>query len=282
MAKIANALNIPASSSTESLTLGNNNNFFGTNTLDCNGSAAFGSFAGIEATPNSLTVSDFLGVGTPTQALSNSTAEFVMSPTRLECDVYLTTYATSSSYRSALILRTAKGTAAAPTANLSGDPLGLISAGGYTGTTFTAISSAIYFSATEAWSTTANGTAINFLVTRNGTVAPLGLARMQSASASTSGLAIVYPGAGLMIKEGINCRMGRATLVAVLLSPSVVTVSNNTVTANTEIFLCSNVPSGGPGILSVTARVPGVSFTISSSAIGDTSIVAWLLIEPSP
>lgn len=76
--------------------------------------------------------------------------------------------------------------------------------------------------------------------------------------------------------------MGRATLVAVLLSPSVVTVNNTTVTANTEIFLTNNVPNGVPGILSVTARVPGVSFTISSSATGDTSIVSWLLIEPSP
>jgi hypothetical protein len=82
--------------------------------------------------------------------------------------------------------------------------------------------------------------------------------------------------------KGANARMGRATLVPVALSSSVVTVNNNTVTSSTEIFLCCNLRNGGPGILSITARNPGVSFTIASSAIGDASVVSWLLIEPSP
>jgi hypothetical protein len=77
MAKIANAINIPSSSSTPAMTLGNGNNFLGTNTLDCNGSGAFGTFAGTAAPTNGIIVSNFLGVGTATQFLTGSTAEFV-------------------------------------------------------------------------------------------------------------------------------------------------------------------------------------------------------------
>lgn len=284
MAKIANALNIPVSSTTQSLTLGNSNNFLGTNALDCNGSAAFGTFAGTAAPANSVTISGFLGVGTSTQTLSNSTAEFVMPPANAECDIYLTSYIGAIGINSSsLILRSARGTAAAPTANLSGNTLGFIGGNGYTGTGFTTASkAAVAFLTTEAWSATANGTSISFQVTRNATTTPSTIAQVINTAVATSGVAISNVGSGLLIKEGTNARMGRVTLTAVLLSPSVATVSNTTVTANTEIFLCSNVPSGGPGVLSVTGRTPGVSFSISSSATGDTSVVSWLLIEPSP
>ncbi len=284
MAKIANALNIPASSTTKSLTLGNSNNFLGTNTLDCKGSAAFGTFAGTAAPSNSVIISNFLGVGTATQTFSNSTAELVMPPAAGECDVFLTSYVGATGANgSSLILRSARGTAASPTASLSGDTLSFLGGRGYTGSGFSATSKvSIFFIANETWTATANGTAIAFQVARNGTTTTSTIARVLNTSTSVSGVAISNVGSGLLIREGTNARMGRATLTPVLLSPSVVTVSNNTVTASTEIFLCSNVPSGGPGVLSVTARTAGVSFTISSSAIGDTSIVSWLLIEPSP
>ena len=284
MAKIANALNIPASSTAQSLTLGNSNNFLGTNTLDCNGAAAFGTFAGTTAPANSVITSGFLGVGTATQALSGSTAEFVMPAASAQCNILLTSYVGAvGTNSSSLILRSAGGTAGTPTANLSANVLAFFGGNGYTGTGFTTTSKAgIAFTTTEAWSATANGTAIAFQVTRSTTTTTSTIAQVLNTGTSTSGIAISNVGSGLLIKEGTNARMGRATLVAVLLSPSVVTVSNTTVTANTEIFLCSNVPSGGPGILSVTARTAGVSFTISSSALGDTSVVSWLLIEPSP
>ena len=284
MAKIANALNVPASSSTQSLTLGNTNNFLGTNILDCKGSAAFGTFAGTAAPTNAVISSGFLGVGTATQFLSGSTAEFVMPAASAECDILQTSYVGSTATSASnWICLTARGIQASPTANLSGDALGIWGSRGYTGSAFATTSKAlITMIANENWSATANGTAIVFQVTRNTTTTTSTIAQVLNTSTSISGVAISNVGSGLLIKEGTNARMGRATLVAVLLSPSVVTVSNNTVTASTEIFLCSNVPSGGPGVLSVTARTAGVSFTISSSAIGDTSIVSWLLIEPSP
>ena len=62
-----------------------------------------------------------------------------------------------------------------------------------------------------------------------------------------------------------------------------ITNTNNTVTANTRIFLTNNNPSGlALGNVFVLLIVPGVSFTIASLAIGDTSDIAWLLVESSP
>ena len=284
MTKIANALNIPASSTTQSLTLGNNNNFLGTNTLDCDGSAAFGTFAGTAAPQNGVTISNFLGVGTKIQAQSNSTAEFVMPPQKTKCDIYITSYVGAfGANGSSLFLCSSKGNQRNPSTSSSQNTLGLIGGIGYTGTAFTNTPRAVIsFITTEGWSNTNNGTLINFAVTRNETTTTTTIAQVINKAASTSGVAITNVGSGLLIREGANARMGRATLVPVALSSSVVTVNNNTVTSSTEIFLCCNLRNGVPGILFITARNPGVSFTIASSAIGDASVVSWLLIEPSP
>ena len=78
------------------------------------------------------------------------------------------------------------------------------------------------------------------------------------------------------IKEGLNAKMGSATLVA-----GTVTVSNTSVTANSKIFLTSNADGGTPGFLRVSARTASTSFTITSSSLLDTSTVAWLIVEPA-
>ncbi|QBZ73520.1 minor tail protein [Streptomyces phage Mischief19] len=85
-------------------------------------------------------------------------------------------------------------------------------------------------------------------------------------------------GGGIAIKEGVNGRMGVATLAA-----GTVTVANTSVTANTRIFLTGqgNGASGTPGTPRVSARTPGVGFTITSSSASDTSPVAWELKEPA-
>ena len=109
---------------------------------------------------------------------------------------------------------------------------------------------------------------------------------LQGRSATLSFLPV---GSGIAIKDSTasataNCRMGLATLVA-----GTVTVSNTSITANTRIFLTANSNSGTEyGIVKVSAKTSGVGFTITSYrgnntttvATGDTSTVAWLLIEP--
>jgi len=68
---------------------------------------------------------------------------------------------------------------------------------------------------------------------------------------------------------------GTAVLVA-----GTVTVANSAITANTRIFLTSQVDGGTVGFLRVSARVASTSFTITSSNVLDTSTVAWFYTEP--
>jgi len=96
-------------------------------------------------------------------------------------------------------------------------------------------------------------------------------------NSSTGNILISTIGKGLQVKTGVNSKLGTATLVA-----GTVTVSNTSITANSKIFLTSNVDGGVPGWLRVSAKVNGTSFTITSSNTLDTSTVAWIIIESIP
>lgn len=93
-----------------------------------------------------------------------------------------------------------------------------------------------------------------------------------------SGQTADYTDAGTLTSG--NCgvpvtRSGTGVLVA-----GVLTVNTAMVTANSRIFLTSQVDGGTPGFLRVTARVAGTSFTVTSSSVADTSTFAWEIIEP--
>lgn len=92
---------------------------------------------------------------------------------------------------------------------------------------------------------------------------------------ATDNIMVSTAGKGLQIKGGGSARLGTATMTA----GGTVTVNNTTITANTRIFLTHQIPTGTLGFLRVSAKVNGVSFTISSSSATDTSNVAWLLVE---
>lgn len=83
-------------------------------------------------------------------------------------------------------------------------------------------------------------------------------------------------GAGFEIAEGSNARMGVSTLVV-----GSVTVPNDTVTTNTRVFYSRQASGGITGNLSASVS-PGVSFTISSTSVLETSTVAWELKEGIP
>ena len=83
-------------------------------------------------------------------------------------------------------------------------------------------------------------------------------------------------GKTLFIKEGSNAKMGTAVLVA-----GTVTVSTTAITANSRVFLTSNVDGGTTGAVRVSARTAGTSFTITSLSGADTSTVAWVILEPA-
>jgi len=94
----------------------------------------------------------------------------------------------------------------------------------------------------------------------------------------TSGNAVVATaGKGVKVKEGSNATMG--TLAVNGATP--VVVSTTAVTANSRIFLTTNVAGGTPAFCYVSTRTAGTSFTVQGVA-SDTSTVAWLIVEPSP
>ncbi|MGW7688834.1 hypothetical protein ACWGMA_08060 [Streptomyces asiaticus] len=95
-------------------------------------------------------------------------------------------------------------------------------------------------------------------------------------SLTTADLRIATAGRGLMVAEGSNAKMGTATLTA-----GTATVSTTAVTANSRIFLTNQALGGTAGFLRVSARTAGTSFTITSSSGSDTSVVAWMLVEPA-
>jgi len=73
---------------------------------------------------------------------------------------------------------------------------------------------------------------------------------------------------------GAAATAGTSTLVG-----GTVTVNTTAVTANSIILLSHQTNAGAPGFVSVTARVVGTSFTITSSSGTDTSTIGWLILN---
>ncbi|MFC8514236.1 glycosyl hydrolase family 28-related protein [Streptomyces sp. NPDC057257] len=102
----------------------------------------------------------------------------------------------------------------------------------------------------------------------------LGAAQIGS---SDSDIVAGLAGKGLRVKEGTNAKMGTLTLNGA----SAVLVATTAVTATSRIFLTVQAPGGTPaGVAYVAGRTAGTSFTVKGVA-GDTSTVAWLIVEPA-
>ena len=102
-----------------------------------------------------------------------------------------------------------------------------------------------------------------------------GAATVGSLAVTSGSVDIQTAGQGLKVAEGANAKQGVATLVA-----GTVTVATTAVTANSRILLTVQTVAGTQGTVTVTARVVGTSFTITSTNAADTSTVAWEIIEP--
>ena len=79
----------------------------------------------------------------------------------------------------------------------------------------------------------------------------------------------------IQMAQGANANSGIATLVG-----GTVTVNTDQVTADSQIHLTHQTSSGTRGSPGITAKVAGVSFTITSTSGTDTSQVAWFIIDP--
>ncbi|WP_456318830.1 hypothetical protein [Actinacidiphila oryziradicis] len=76
--------------------------------------------------------------------------------------------------------------------------------------------------------------------------------------------------------------MGTLTLNgATAVTVTTTTTAATTATTASRIFLTVQAPGGTPsGVAYVAGRTAGTSFTVKGAA-GDTSTVAWLIVEPA-
>lgn len=96
------------------------------------------------------------------------------------------------------------------------------------------------------------------------------------ATLTTGNFLISTIGKGVQVKTGSNSKIGQATLVG-----GTVTVTNSSVTANSRIFLTVSTAGGTQGLLKTT-KSAGVSFTIASTSVLETSVVDWMIVESIP
>jgi hypothetical protein len=92
-----------------------------------------------------------------------------------------------------------------------------------------------------------------------------------------SDLVIETVGKGLQVKEGANAKQG----LSILVGGSVV-VANTSVTATSRILITPQSAGGVAGSVYISARTPGVSFTITSTSAADTRPIAWEIFQPAP
>lgn len=90
-------------------------------------------------------------------------------------------------------------------------------------------------------------------------------------------MSFLRAGSGIAIKEdAARAKQGLVTLIA-----GTATVTNAAVTADSRIQLTNQTGGTAPGTLYVSARTPGVDFTISSTSATDDADVAYFITEPA-
>lgn len=91
----------------------------------------------------------------------------------------------------------------------------------------------------------------------------------------TFGDSVFFLGSNLSYKNATNNIMDRCTL-----SSGICTIANNQVTTNTNIFCFEQTQGGTIGSIGISGRNAGVNYTVASSNVLDTSVVACTLINP--
>ncbi len=112
-----------------------------------------------------------------------------------------------------------------------------------------------------------NGSGIVNIVSQNNTAISI---------SQTLGISLPVAGQTISLKAGTNQRAGNATLGG---GTGTVTIANTTVTANTLVVLTRKTSGGTIGTAVTYTVSAGVSFTITSDNILDTSTFTYLLLE---
>jgi hypothetical protein len=140
-----------------------------------------------------------VGVGTSAPATAFNVAG--QNPT-LRVDNYSNTVGDSPNFN----FLSARGALGSPQASQSNDNLGQFAAAGYTGSAFPGSKVKVTFLATENWSPTANGTAMTFQTTKNGTTART--ERMRIDNTGNVGIGTTTPTSPLTVAGAIQSTAG--------------------------------------------------------------------------
>ncbi|MNK12013.1 hypothetical protein D3C87_300690 [compost metagenome] len=164
---------------------------------------------GTTAPISKFTVNSNANVAQPMNIYLEQAALAVVGADATKNRVLLDSYG-ATSY---LSFRRAGGTAASPTATVSGNILGVINAVGYGATDYAGGAASISLRATEAWSDTANGSAISFETTANGSASTTVTERMRIDHSGNVGIGTTAPSEKLEISGGNLKVVGVATCV---------------------------------------------------------------------
>jgi len=143
--------------------------------------------------------SGFVGVGTTTPAALLTLVG--INPT-MRIENYSNVTGDSPNFN----FYTGRGTSTAPLATLSGDNLGQFASAGYNGSAFPGSKVKVSFLSTENWTATANGTAMAFATTKNGTTART--ERLRIDNTGNVGIGTTTPGYPLSVAGVIQSTSG--------------------------------------------------------------------------
>ncbi len=189
-----------------------------------------------------------VGIGTSAPATALNVAG--TNPT-LRVDNYSNTVGDSPNFN----FLSARGVLGTPLATQSGDNLGQFAAAGYTGSAFPGSKVKVTFLSTENWTPTANGTAMTFQTTTNGTTART--ERMRIDNTGYVGIGTTTPANPLSVNGVVQSLAGGFKF------PDGTTQTTAAV----------------GGVASVTLTSPDTSITVSGSSAAPTVVVNTAVVQ---
>lgn len=187
------------------------------------------------------------------------------------------------------IARFGNGTEAAPAVPDSGNNLLALGADGWTEDGFTGVSGNITFTASEAWSTSAKGTEINFRTTPNGSTTRTLGATLGNDGRFSSLLSGTFSNCSSSASPAV-CGSASAGSVTVAAAATTKVVNTTAVTADSQILLTFDASLGTKlGVTCnttfiapyVSARTAGTSFTITlgSGPVTNPECISYQIIN---
>jgi hypothetical protein len=199
----------------------------------------------------------FVGIGTAAPAAA---LDVVGANPTLRIDNYSNVVGDSPNFN----FLSARGTSAAPGASQSGDNLGQFASAGYSGSSFPGSKVKVSFIATENWTAAANGTAMTFATTANGTTARS--ERLRIDNTGNVGIGTTTP------SHTLSFGGSQANTVGVEANPTAGSAGNNlSISAGAAALGATNQAGGDLVLAAGKGTGAGAGGNVHLQAAGDAS-----------